>query len=104
MMRYHPQYTEYEVSIDSKVVCLWFTKSSVSTAELNFELKPQVNDIRISSNWIYDVILPPIDRIWSNKMKYNPLFVCGFCLDDADTKNKMNTNAEKLKGTLKKQK
>jgi hypothetical protein len=104
MMRYHPQYTEYEVSIDSKVVCLWFTKSSVSTAELNFELKSQVNDIRISSNWIYDVILPPIDRIWSNKMKYNPLFVCGFCLDDADTKNKMNTNAEKLKGTLKKQK
>jgi hypothetical protein len=104
MMRYHPQYTEYEVSIDSKMVCLWFTKSSVSTAELNFELKPQVNDIRISSNWIYDVILPPIDRIWSNKMKYNPLFVCGFCLDDADTKNKMNTNAEKLKGTLKKQK
>jgi hypothetical protein len=104
MMRYHPQYTEYEVSIDSKMVCLWFTKSSVSTAELNFELKPQVNDIRISSNWIYDVILPPIDIIWSNKMKYNPLFVCGFCLDDADTKNKMNTNAEKLKGTLKKQK
>jgi len=36
-----------------------------------------------------------------NKMKNN-LF---FCLDDADTKNKkMDTNTEKLKGTLKKQK
>jgi hypothetical protein len=34
-------------------------------------------------------------------MKYN-LF---FCLDDADMKNKkMDTNTEKLKGTLKKQK
>jgi hypothetical protein len=35
----------------------------------------------------------------SNKMKYNFFF----CLDDADTKNKMDTNTEKLKGTLKKQ-
>ena len=34
------KYTEYEVSIDSKMVCIWFTKSSVSTAELNLELKP----------------------------------------------------------------
>jgi len=32
--RYHPEYTEYEVSIYSKVFCLWFTKSSVSAAEL----------------------------------------------------------------------
>jgi len=24
MVWYHPQYTEYEVSIDSKVVCLFF--------------------------------------------------------------------------------
>jgi hypothetical protein len=39
----HPQYIEYDVSIDSKMVCLWFTKSSVSTAELNLELKPQAN-------------------------------------------------------------
>jgi NADH:ubiquinone oxidoreductase subunit H len=37
MVRSHPQYTEYEVSIYSKVVCLWFTKSSVSTAELNLK-------------------------------------------------------------------
>jgi hypothetical protein len=40
------------------------------------------------------------------KMKYN-LFLffvfCFFCLDDADTKNKkMDANAKKLKGTLKK--
>jgi hypothetical protein len=37
----------------------------------------------------------------SNKMKYNTFF---FCLDDADTKNKMDANTEKLKGTLKKTK
>ena len=37
------QYTEYEVSIDSKVLFLWFTKSRISTAELNLELKPQAN-------------------------------------------------------------
>jgi hypothetical protein len=37
----------------------------------------------------------------SNKMKYNPFFSFFFCLDDADTKNKkMDTNTEKLKGTL----
>jgi hypothetical protein len=48
MVRSHPQYTEYEVSIDFKVVCLWFTKSSVSAAELNFELKHQEQNIRIS--------------------------------------------------------
>ena len=43
----------------------------------------------------------------SNKMKYNPFLFClvFFCLDDADTRNKKrNTNTEKLKGTLKKQK
>jgi hypothetical protein len=39
MVRSHPQYIKYEVWIDSKVVCLWFTKSSVSAAELNLELK-----------------------------------------------------------------
>ena len=27
---------------------LWFSKSSASTVELNFKLKPQANDIRIS--------------------------------------------------------
>jgi len=48
MVWYHSQYTEYEVSIDSKVVCLWFTKGSVSAAELNLKLKPQENDIKIS--------------------------------------------------------
>jgi hypothetical protein len=39
---HQPQYTEYEVSIDSKEVFLWFTKSSVSTVKLNLELKSQV--------------------------------------------------------------
>ena len=34
MMRSHPQETEYEVSIDSEVVCLWFTKSCVSAAKI----------------------------------------------------------------------
>ena len=29
MVRSHPQYIEYEVSIYSNVFCLWFTKSSV---------------------------------------------------------------------------
>ena len=61
MMRSHPQYTEYEVSSDSEVVCLWFTKSSVSTAELSLELKPQANNIRISPNLTYDAIAPLID-------------------------------------------
>ena len=61
MVRYHPQYTEYEVSIYSKVVCLWFTKSSVSTAELSLELKPQANNIRISPNLTYNAISHPRD-------------------------------------------
>jgi hypothetical protein len=65
MVWYHSQYTEYEVSIDSKVVCLWFTKSSVSAAELNLKLKPQANDIKISLNFTYVAISPLIDRIWS---------------------------------------
>jgi len=63
MVRFHPQYTEYKVSIDSKVFFLWFTKSSVSTTELNLELKLQANNIRISSNLTYDAITPPIDWI-----------------------------------------
>jgi hypothetical protein len=61
MVRSHPQYTEYEVSIDSKVVCLWFTKSSVSAAEINIELKPQANNIRISPNLTYDAISPLLE-------------------------------------------
>jgi hypothetical protein len=32
-------------------------------AKLNLKLKPQENDIKISSNLIYDAISPPIDRI-----------------------------------------
>jgi NADH:ubiquinone oxidoreductase subunit H len=63
MKLYHPQFIEYEVSIDSKVVSLWLTKSSVSVVELNLELKPQENDIKISPNFIYVVIAPLIDRI-----------------------------------------
>ena len=56
MERSHPQYTEYEVSIYYKVFCLWFTKSSVSAAELSLELKPQANNIRISPDLTYDSI------------------------------------------------
>ena len=63
MVRSHPQYTEYEVSIYSKMDCLWFTKSSVSTAELNLKLKPQANYFKISPNFTYVAISPPIDRI-----------------------------------------
>jgi hypothetical protein len=56
MIRPHPQWTEYEVSIDSDVVFLWFTKSSVFAAELSLKLKPQENNIRISPNLTYDSI------------------------------------------------
>ena len=48
MVQSHPQYIEYDVSIYSKLFCLWFTKSSVSAVELSLELKPQANNIRIS--------------------------------------------------------
>ena len=59
MVRPHPQYTEYEVSIDSKMVCIWLTKSSVSATELNLKLKPLANDIKISPNYeIYCYVIP----------------------------------------------
>jgi hypothetical protein len=61
MVRYHLQYIEYEVLINSKVVCLWFTKNSVFAAKSNLELKPQANYIKISS--INVAISPPINRI-----------------------------------------
>jgi hypothetical protein len=44
MVRSHPKYMEYEVSNDSNVFCLWFTKSSVSMGKLNVKLKPQANE------------------------------------------------------------
>jgi hypothetical protein len=65
MVRSHPQYTEYEVSIDSKMVCIWFTKSSVSSTELNLKLIPHANDIKISLKFISMAMSFPIDRIWS---------------------------------------
>ena len=65
MVQSHTQYSEYDVSIDSKVFYLGFTKSSVSAVELKLELKPQTNNIRISPTLIYDAIPPPIDWIWS---------------------------------------
>ena len=64
-MQSHTWYSEYEVSIDSKVFYLGFTKSSVFVVELKLELKPQANNIRISPTLIYDAIPPPIDWIWS---------------------------------------
>jgi hypothetical protein len=42
--------------MDSEVVCLWFTKSCVCVVELNLELKPQANDIKISPNLICSAI------------------------------------------------
>jgi len=63
MVRPDSQYTKYEVSIYSKLVFIWFPKSIVSTAELNIKLKSQANDIKISPNFIYVAISPPIDRI-----------------------------------------
>jgi len=63
MVRSHPQYTKYDVSIDYKVVCLFLTKNSVFVAELNVELKPQENNIRLSPKLTYNAIKLPIDRI-----------------------------------------
>jgi len=65
MVRSHPQYIEYEVSIDSKMSCLWFTKSCVSAVELSLKLKHQANDIKTNPNFIYVAISPPIEKIWS---------------------------------------
>ena len=62
MVQSHTQYSEYEVSIDSKVFYLGFTKSSVSTAELKLELKPQANNIRISPTLICDAIPPMLSQ------------------------------------------
>jgi len=84
MVRSHPQYTEYEVSIDSKMVCIWFTKSSVSSTELNLKLKPHANDIKISPNFISMAISFPIDRIWSWNWFWGDLFIVNkeFCFYD----------------------
>jgi len=75
MVWYHSQYIEFEVSIDYKVVCLWFTKSSASAAELNLELKPQANDIKISLHFTYVAISPLIDRIWSLNLLWGHLLI-----------------------------
>jgi len=37
MVLSHPAYTEYEVSSNSKVFCLWFIKSCISAAELRIK-------------------------------------------------------------------
>ena len=63
MVLSHPQYIQYEVSIYYKVFCLWFTKSSVSAAELSLELKPQAQNIRISPILTHDMLSPLIDGI-----------------------------------------
>jgi hypothetical protein len=83
MVQFHPQETGYEVSIDFEAVCIWFTMSCFSSSLSLFIY---------ATDMIRDI----------NKMKS---LLC-FCLDATDTRNKkMNdTNTEKLKGTLKKQK
>jgi hypothetical protein len=58
MVQSHPQYTEYEFLSISKMVFLWFTKNSVSAAELNLKLKPQENDIKTSQKFIHVAISP----------------------------------------------
>jgi hypothetical protein len=75
MVRSHTKYREYEVPIYSKMVCLCFTKSSVSAAKLNLKLKPQENDIKIHLNFIYVMISPPIDRIWSYNLFWGDLII-----------------------------
>jgi hypothetical protein len=75
MMWSHPQYIEYEVSIDSKMVCICFTKSSVSATELNLKLKPLANDIKISPNFISIAMSFPIDRIWSWNLFWGDLLI-----------------------------
>jgi hypothetical protein len=61
--------------MDSNVVWLWFTKSSVSVVEFNLELKSQVNDIKIIPNLTYDAISPPIDWIWSLNLFWGGLLI-----------------------------
>jgi len=62
------------------MVCLLFTKSSVSAAELNLELKPQANYIKISSNFTYVAISPPIERIWSFNWFWGDLLIVHYKL------------------------
>jgi hypothetical protein len=45
------------------VVNLYFTKNCVSAIELNLELKPQANDVKISPNLIYGAISSPVDKL-----------------------------------------
>jgi len=62
------------------MVCLLFTKSSVSAAELNLELKPQANYIKISLNFTYVAISPPIERIWSFNWFWGDLLIVHYKL------------------------
>ena len=93
---------EYEVSIDSEVVCLWFTKSCVSAVKIEWSYNFQLIPLSLSFFFLFNILiwLETVTR-WNITLFF--LFI--FCLDDADTKNKkMDTNTEKLKGTLNKTK
>jgi len=99
MMRSHSQYTEYKVSIYSEVVCLKFTKSCVSAAQIEWSFKFQLIPLSLSFFFIFIFNI----LIWLETVTRWNITSSFFCLDGTDTKNKkMDANTEKLKGTLKK--
>jgi hypothetical protein len=57
----------YTQNIKFQLILRWFAYSSLRVvffaAELNLELKPQANYIKISLNFTYILISPSIDRI-----------------------------------------
>jgi hypothetical protein len=62
-----------------QLILRWFAYGSLrvvfSTAKLNLELKPQANYIKISPNFTYILISPPIDRIWSFNWLWGDLLI-----------------------------
>ena len=83
------------------MVCLWFTKICVSATKIKWSFKFQLITLFSISFWFFFLFNK---RIWLETVtRWNINFVF-FWLDDTDTKNKKNTNTEKLKGTLKKTK
>ena len=87
--------TPNRLNMNFQLIMRWFVYSSLRVVFLwqNWIIFQIFKFQLISLIYVTDMIRD------SNKMKYNHFF---FCLDDADTKNKMNNaNTKKLKGTLK---
>jgi hypothetical protein len=61
----YSQYTEYEVSIYSKVFCLWFTKSSVFCGRIEPRIKTSSKQYQNKPKFDIWCDLTPIDWIWS---------------------------------------